>query len=196
MSKKDNILIIYYSKHGTTKKLADYIALGIEKNPIQAVVRTVPNIDSYKKKEVRNNHSYVSIEDIKKCSGIILGSPSYFGNMAAPLKHYIDQTTDIWVNGLLVDKPAAVFCSSSSMHGGQETTLISMMFPLIHHGAIMVGIPFFKTNLMNTKKGGTPYGASHVNDNKKENNINEIEKNLCIHLGKRVSDLAIKIKNK
>ena len=191
MNRKDNVLIIYYSKHGTTKKLAEYIAHGVEKNPVEAIIRTVPDIS--KRKNVNESHSYVSISDIKNCSGIILGSPSYFGNMAAPLKNYIDKTTNIWINGLLVNKPAAVFCSSSSMHGGQETTLISMMFPLIHHGAILVGIPFFKTHLMNTVKGGSPYGATHVNNNKKENSLNKIEKELCIDLGKRVSNLVLKL---
>ena len=192
MNEKDSVLIIYYSKHGTTRKLAEHVAIGIEQNPIQAVIRTVPDISSTNRKEIC--HNYVSKEDIKKCSGIILGSPSYFGNMAASLKHYIDQTTDIWVSGLLVDKPAAVFCSSSSMHGGQETTLVSMMFPLIHHGAIIVGIPFFQTDLMNAQKGGTPYGASHVNNNHKENSLDKVEENICITLGKRVSDLVLKMK--
>ena len=191
MYEKKNILIIYYSKHGTTKKLAEYIANGIEKNPVEAILRTVPNISNTKNENT--DYPFVSHEDVKKCSGIILGSPSYFGNMAAPLKHYIDQTSNIWINGSLVNKPAAVFCSSSSMHGGQETTLLSMMFPLLHHGAIILGIPFFKTNLMNTKNGGTPYGASHVNNNRKENSITDIEKDLCINLGKRVSDLVIKL---
>lgn len=195
MKEKRNVLIIYYSKHGTTRKLAEYISIGIEKNSVNAVIRTVPNINNKEKKyDKQLDHSIVSLEDVKKCSGIILGSPCYFGNMAAPLKHYIDQTTDIWINGLLVNKPAAVFCSSSSMHGGQETTLVSMMFPLLHHGAILVGVPFFKTHLMHTAKGGSPYGPTHVNDNQKENQINEIEKKICISLGKRVSDLVVKIK--
>jgi NAD(P)H dehydrogenase (quinone) len=185
------ILVIYYSKHGTTKKLANYIGNGIESSAIKAKIRTVPNV--FEKKRNNIDDPYASIDDLKNCSGIIIGSPSYFGNMAAPLKHYIDQTSNLWIKGSLVDKPVAFFCSSSSMHGGQETTLISMMFPFIHHGAIVVGLPFFKTNLINTKQGGSPYGATHVNNNKQENMISDIEKELCFALGKRVGMIAAKL---
>ena len=185
------ILIIYYSKHGTTKNLAKYISYGVESNSMEALIRTVPN--SFEKSKNVAEHKFASTEELSNCAGVILGSPSYFGNMAAPLKNYIDKTSNIWVNGNLLNKPAAVFCSSSSMHGGQETTLVSMMIPLIHHGAIIVGLPFYKTSLINTKGGGSPYGPTHVNMNRKGNKISDIEKELCISLGKRVSSIASKL---
>ena len=187
------ILIVYYSKHGTTKELAKYISYGVEQNNMESIIRTVPDIFNNTKKN--NEHKYASVNELSKCSGVVLGSPSYFGNMAAPLKNYIDKTSNIWINGDLLNKPAGFFSSSSSMHGGQETTLISMMLPFIHHGSIIVGLPFYKTNLINTKCGGSPYGPTHVNFNKKNNAISTIEKELCIKFGKRISKIAKKLSN-
>lgn len=162
-----NILVLYYSRDGATKAMAQQIARGIEsiKNA-EAILRTVPNISSICEKtadEIPASGSlYVSLDDLKHCDGLALGSPTHFGNMAAPLKYFIDNTTEAWFSGSLSDKPAAVFTSTGSMHGGQETTLLSMMLPLLHHGMILLGLPSSEDALRETNSGGTPYGASHV----------------------------------
>ena len=161
------ILVLYYSKNGRTAKLAEKIALGVEQAGGHALVRTVPSVtttinDKHEPAVPSEGAVYVTKKDISTCDGLALGSPTHFGNMAAPLKHFIDSLTDVWLKGSLVNKPACVFTSSSSMHGGQETTLISMMLPLLHHGMCIQGLPYSEPELHTTTSGGSPYGVSSV----------------------------------
>ena len=163
-----NILVLYYSRDGATKALAQHIAHGIESvTDSEAFLRTVPGISTVCEKTAddipESGSLYATLDDLKNCDGLALGSPTHFGNMAAPLKYFIDNTTEVWFNGALRNKPAAVFTSTGSMHGGQETTLLSMMLPLFHHGMMLLGIPSNEDALRETQTGGTPYGASHVN---------------------------------
>lgn len=161
-------LILYYSRHGSTKSLAMNIAKGVEKEGVEAVIRTVPPIAGYLSTQVavpEEGAPYVTEKDLFDCHALALGSPTRFGNMAAPLKHFIDDTSKAWLKGALIDKPACVFTSSSSMHGGQESTLLSMMLPLIHHGMILCGLPYSESALHETTSGGSPYGATHVASN-------------------------------
>jgi len=193
-----NILILYYSRDGATKAMAQQIARGIESiNDAEALLRTVPNISSVCEKtadEIPASGSlYVTLDDLKNCDGLALGSPTHFGNMAAPLKYFIDNTTEAWFSGSLSDKPAAVFTSTGSMHGGQETTLLSMMLPLLHHGMILLGIPSSEDALRETQSGGTPYGASHVAHI--QQSLSQDEKTLCFALGARLAKTALKLKN-
>ena len=186
-----NILIIYYSVNGSTKKMARLIARGVEMIPnINSVIRTVDNNNQ----SADNSDPIVEISDLKECSGLIIGSPTHFGNMAAPMKAFIDTTTAEWYNGVLCGKPAGVFTSTSSLHGGQESTLLSMMLPLLHHGMILSGVPYSNKTLNTTKTGGTPYGPSHVSFNGK-NDISEDEKEICMSFGERVAKLAKKLDN-
>lgn len=186
-----NILIVYYSKHGNTRKMAKLIARGVESNEnISAVIRAVDPLNE----EISALDPIVSQEDLQNCSGLIIGSPSYFGNMATPLKNFIDNTGTEWFSGTMVDKPGAVFTSSSSLHGGQETTLLTMMLPLLHHGMIVVGLPYTEKALLNTESGGTPYGASHWSGFESDRVIDKDEKSLCIALGKRVAKIANKVR--
>lgn len=196
MSRK--ILIIYYSVHGSTAKLADYIARGVGMvDNCQAIVRTVPrvssNCEATEKAIPDSGAPYATIADLQQCDGLILGSPTRFGNMSAALKYFIDSTASIWMNGELSGKPAAVFTSTTSMHGGQESTLLSMMLPLLHHGMILVGLPYSHPELTSTTAGGSPYGATHVcgADNVRE--INDTEAILAKALGKRVAEISTKI---
>lgn len=188
------ILILYYSRHGAVKKLAAFIAKGVEKGGGEAILRTVPPVSSVCESTEPTipdaGDPYVTIDDLKLCDGIILGSPTRFGNMAAPLKYFLDQTAAAWLSGELVDKPAGVFTSTSSMHGGQESTLLSMMLPLIHHGMIITGIPFKGSPLSSTTTGGTPYGASHVAGANNQNEISQDEKTCANILGERIASLA------
>jgi len=190
-------LVLYYSRYGQTKALANYIATGIESAKIEARIRTVPEVSTVittAEPAVPNTGDpYVTLEDLEGCCALALGSPTRFGNMAAPLKHFIDQTTKIWFSGGLVGKPATVFSSTSSMHGGQETTLLSMMLPLLHHGAIIVGTPYTESALTATKTGGTPYGVTHVAGVNNDNAISDDEKYLAIATGKRLGELAQKL---
>ncbi|SHE23174.1 NAD(P)H:quinone oxidoreductase [methanotrophic endosymbiont of Bathymodiolus puteoserpentis (Logatchev)] len=193
-----NILVLYYSRDGATKAMAQQIARGIESiNNAEAILRTVPNISSVCEKtadEIPTSGSlYVSLDDLKHCDGLALGSPTHFGNMAAPLKYFIDNTTEAWFSGSLSDKPAAVFTSTGSMHGGQETTLLSMMLPLLHHGMILLGLPSSEDALRETNSGGTPYGASHVAHI--QQSLSQDEKTLCFALGARLAKTALKLKN-
>ncbi len=193
-----NILILYYSRDGATKAMAQQIARGIESiNDAEALLRTVPNISSACEKtadEIPTSGSlYVTLDDLKNCDGLALGSPTHFGNMAAPLKYFIDNTTEAWFSGSLSDKPAAVFTSTGSMHGGQESTLLSMMLPLLHHGMILLGIPSSEDALRETQSGGTPYGASHVAHI--QQSLSQEEKTLCFALGARLAKTALKLKN-
>lgn len=191
-----NILILYYSQGGSTKAIAEKIAQGVEYASVEATLRTVPEISPNHEKtapEIPEKGSvYVTKEDIKTADGIILGSPTRFGNMAAPLKYFIDTTSDLWFQGSLINKPAAVFTSTSSLHGGQETTLLSMMLPLLHHGAVIVGIPYSETALQQTHTGGTPYGMSHFNGVNSDKNLSQDEVVLAKALGKRVAEIALK----
>jgi len=184
-----NILIIYYSQNGSTKKMARLIARGVEMiEGISSTIRTVPSDNGN-----NNEDALIEKSDLESCSGLIIGSPTHFGNMAAPMKIFIDSTTTEWFNGILTGKPAGVFTSTSSLHGGQEATLLSMMLPLIHHGMIITGVPYSEKKLTSTKSGGTPYGPSHVSFNE-NTEITEDEKEICINFGKRIARLALKIK--
>lgn len=189
-----NILVLYYSQGGSTKAMAEKIAQGVELGGLEAKLRTVPNVSTNCEKtesDIPDSGAiYVTKEDLVNCSGIIIGSPTRFGNMAAPLKYFIDTTSDLWFKGGLINKPAAVFTSTASIHGGQETTLLSMMLPLLHHGAIIVGIPYSEPSLQNTQTGGTPYGLSHYNGINSDKMLFEDEILLAKALGKRVAEIA------
>jgi NAD(P)H dehydrogenase (quinone) len=192
------ILIVYYSRDGSTANLARQIARGVEEiQGAHATLRTVPPVSPVTEQTApavpENGAPYVQPEDLAGCDGLILGSPTRFGNMAAPLKYFLDGTIDHWLTGTLAGKPAAVFTSTGSLHGGQETTLVSMMLPLLHHGMLIVGLPYTEPSLTTTRTGGTPYGASHVAMND-DNVLSEAEKELARALGRRVSAIADKLK--
>ncbi len=193
-----DILVLYYSRKGSTAEMATLIARGIEETPgAQARLRTVPPVSTVCEATANdipaNGPPYVSHDDLRECSGLILGSPTRFGNMAAPLKYFIDSTSDVWLSGALAGKPAAVFTSTSSLHGGQESTLLTMMVPLLHHGMLITGLPYSETDLMHTTSGGTPYGASHFAGDDNKRPLSEEEKRLCKALGKRVAGIAVKL---
>ncbi len=192
------ILVLYYSRYGATREMANLIARGIHStDKLEARVRTVPQVSTVTEQSEplvpTTGDPYVTLEDLKNSAGLALGSPTRFGNMASSLKHFLDGTSGVWLAGDLVGKPACVFTSSSSQHGGQESTLLSMMLPLLHHGALIVGIPFTEPTLTLTQSGGTPYGASHVAGPKSNLPISEEEKTLCLALGKRVATTALKL---
>lgn len=191
------ILVLYYSRTGFTEKMANLIARGVESIAgMTARIRTVPPVVSLEEWTEKPTPTlsiapYATPEDLKECSGLILGSPTRFGNMAAPMKHFIDQLASLWASNSLVGKPAGVFTSTGSLHGGQETTLISMMLPLFHLGYVLVGTPYSEPALIKTLTGGTPYGPSHtVGDSNHPLPISEDEKQLCMALGKRVAHIA------
>ena len=195
-----DILVLYYSRHGAVAEMANHIARGIEEiNGVQARLRTVPEVstvcEATEDTIPESGAPYVTLDDMKQCAGLALGSPTRFGNMAAPLKYFIDSTSSIWLTGTLAGKPASVFTSTSSMHGGQETTLISMMLPLLHHGMLISGVPYGETDLMHTTTGGTPYGTSHYAGADNKLAISEEEKRLCRIQGKRLAELALKLKS-
>ncbi len=192
----NDILVLYYSRKGSTAEMATLIARGIEETSgAQARLRTVPPISTVCEATAdsipADGPPYVSHDDLRDCSGLLLGSPTRFGNMAAPLKYFIDSTSDIWLSGALAGKPAAVFTSTSSLHGGQESTLLSMMIPLLHHGMLITGLPYSETDLMHTTSGGTPYGASHFAGDDNKRPLSDEEKRLCKALGKRVAGIAV-----
>lgn len=194
------VLVLYYSRYGAVAKLAQLIARGIESVPgIEARIRTVPAVttvvDATEPAVPESGAVYATLEDLKNCAGLALGSPTRFGNMAAALKYYLDGTAGLWMSGALVDKPACVFTSTASMHGGQETTLLSMMLPLLHQGMIMVGLPYTEPKLTSTVTGGTPYGVSHLAGPKSDNEISEDEKELCLALGKRIAMVTLALSN-
>ncbi|MGH1440238.1 MAG: NAD(P)H:quinone oxidoreductase [Cellvibrionaceae bacterium] len=192
---KPYILVLYYSTHGATKAMAQHIANGIEQTGIEARVRTVPAISA--KPEVsapeipEEGAIYCSQEDLKHCSGLALGSPTRFGNMAAAMKYFWDGTSSHWLNGDLIDKPAGVFTSTGSLHGGQESTLLTMMLPLLHHGMLIVGLPYSNEELMQTETGGTPYGPSHLAGANAKKSLSKDETQLCKVLGKRIASTAL-----
>lgn len=195
LSNMTEILVLYYSRHGNVAEMANLVARGVAsvKNCI-ATVRTVPPVstttESVDNEVPGKGPPFVSPEDLSRCNGMILGSPARFGNMAAPLKYYLDSTSDLWLSGTMINKPAGVFTSSATIHGGQESTLLSMMLPLLHHGMIIVGLPYSEPALNQTSSGGTPYGASHVCGADNKIPITEDEKELCMALGKRVAMIA------
>jgi NAD(P)H dehydrogenase (quinone) len=194
-----DILVLYYSRHGSVGQMAQLIARGIEEiSGVQARIRTVPPVsavcEAVEDSIPSSGPPYVTLDDLQECAGIALGSPTRFGNMAAPLKYFLDGTSSLWLSGTLIGKPATVFTSTSSLHGGQETTLLSMMMPLLHHGAMILGIPYSETELMHTQSGGTPYGASHYAGADNKNPITDDEKALCKALGRRLAETALKLK--
>ena len=194
-----NILIVYHSRLGSVQKMARLIARGVESvDGCNAVLRTVAELATVDSRQNRSDadasiasDSVVDISDVENCAALILGSPTRFGNMSAPMKYFIDGTSKIWMSGGLVGKPAAVFTSTSSMHGGQESTLLSMLNPLLHHGMLICGLPYTESALHKTTSGGTPYGASHVAGPSNALAISEHEKTLCLALGKRVATTAL-----
>ena len=192
------ILILYYSRDGSTAQIARHISRGVEESKVATVkLRTVPPVSADCEQTAaavpENGAPYATLADLENCGGLIMGSPTRFGNMAAPLKYFIDQSTAQWLNGSLSGKPAAVFTSSASLHGGQETTLWSMMMPLLHHGMLIVGIPYSEPMLNQTRSGGTPYGASHFCPSPTQD-LSDAEKMLSKALGHRVAVIANKLK--
>lgn len=192
------ILVLYYSHHGATRELARHIARGIEQvQGVCARLRTVPKVSTVCEATDSNvpdaGAPYVETIDLEQCIGLALGSPTRFGNMAAPLKYFLDSTSGLWLKGALAGKPAAVFTSTTTMHGGQESTLLSMMLPLLHHGMMIVGIPYTETALSETREGGTPYGASHVSGITGNTVPSAHEKSLAIALGRRLAETAKKL---
>jgi len=189
------ILILYYSRHGAVQGMAQQFARGVESVPgMQARLRSVPPVapafDAEAERIPASGAPYATAEDLRACAGLALGSPTRFGNMAAPLKHFLDTTGALWISGALVGKPAAVFTSTSTQHGGQESTLLSMMLPLLHHGMLILGVPYTEATLNRTMSGGTPYGASHVAGLNNDNPLTADEKELCQALGKRLATVA------
>ncbi len=196
MSKE--ILVLYYSPGGTTAEMANVIAHGVESIPgMQARIRTVPSVspDTEQSKPAIPDQGplYANTDDLIACDGLILGCPTHYGNMPAAMKYFIDNTSALWMSGKLAGKPAAVFSASTSMHGGQESTLLTMMLPLLHHGMLIVGLPYTETALFETKTGGTPYGATRLTDDVERFPLSTDEKKLCLALGARVASTAKKL---
>lgn len=193
-----DILVLYYSRYGSVKQMAQHIARGIESvAEMTARIRTVPHVSpttaSIDPAVPESGAPYATLDDLKECDGLALGSPTRFGNMAAPLKYFIDGTSSLWLSGNLVNKPATVFSSTSSLHGGQETTLLSMMLPLFHLGFIVVGIPYTEADLNHTKSGGTPYGATHHAGAEGKNMLTDEEQRLCFAQGKRLAEITSRL---
>ncbi len=189
------VLVLYYSRHGSTAEMAKIIARGAESiDGVEALLRTVPEIsqtcETIDAKVPESGAPYVSLEELKTSHALALGSPGRFGNMAAPLKYFLETTSSQWLSGSLVGKPAGVFTATSSLHGGQESTLLSMMLPLLHHGMLISGLPYTESELLTTSTGGTPYGASHVSGEKSNLPLSSEEKALCMALGKRLAKLS------
>ena len=192
------ILVLYYSQTGAVRQMAQFVARGIEIVPgMAARLRTVPKVSTVTEATEPavpdSGAPYVEYADLEQCAGLALGSPTRFGNMAAPLKYFIDGSGGLWLKGAMSGKPAAVFTSTASMHGGQESTLLSMMLPLLHHGMLMVGLPYSEPELMSTRSGGTPYGASHLAGANADLAVSEDERRLCIALGTRLAEVAQKL---
>ena len=191
------ILVLFYSRYGSVARMAQQIALGIEAIAgCEAVIRCVPEVSPRHEQSIAavpaDGPPYATLEDLRQCDGLIIGSPSYFGNMAAALKYFLDQSSQLWLSGSLIGKPAGVFTSTSSQHGGQESVLISMMIPLLHHGMLISGIPYSEPALQQTRSGGTPYGASHVAGSDGQS-LTDHESAVCNTLGKQIAALAIKL---
>ncbi len=194
------VLVLYYSTHGATAEMAKQIARGVEENSnMEAMLRTVPAV-SAKTEAVEDSipaqgAPYVTLDELKNCSALALGSPTRYGNMSSAMKYFLDGTSSLWISGALIGKPAGVFTSSSSLHGGQESTLLSMMLPLMHHGMLITGLPYSESALITTKSGGTPYGPSHVAGKESNLPLTDEEKQLCRALGKRLADTADKLQS-
>lgn len=190
------VLVLYYSRNGSTAELARHVARGVESVAgARARVRTVPAVapvtQAAEPAVPESGAPYATHEDLRECDGMVMGSPTRFGNMAAPLKYFLDGTASLWLNGALDRKPAGVFTSTSSMHGGQESTLLAMMLPLLHHGMVIVGLPFTAEAMNRTRTGGTPYGASHLAARKTETPLSDDERELAQLLGRRVAEAAV-----
>jgi len=186
-----DILVLYYSRHGHVREMAHLVARGVLGVPgCSARLRTVPALNAAPGALPDTGDAYADKRDLRECAGLALGSPTRFGNMAAPLQAFVESTSDLWLSGALIDKPAAVFTATGSLHGGQESTLLTMMLPLLHHGMLLVGLPYSEAALMNTTTGGTPYGASHVAGAQNERAISADERALCLALGKRIATVA------
>jgi NAD(P)H dehydrogenase (quinone) len=188
-----DILVLYYSRHGATATMARHIARGIEEVAgMQARLRSVAPVSTVCEASAdsipESGAPYASADDLRECAGLALGSPTRFGNMAAPMKYFIDSTSSLWLGAELAGKPASVFTSTSSMHGGQETTLVSMMLPLLHHGMLILGLPYSETDLLHTDAGGTPYGASHLAGTDSKKPLTDTELRLCRAQGRRLAD--------
>jgi len=198
MVTSNEILILFYSQYGATRQMAQLIARGVEQvGGARARLRTVPKIsavcETTEPDIPESGAPYVELRDLEECIGLALGSPTRFGNMASAMKYFWDGTGQLWMKHALVGKPAALFTSTGTMHGGQESTLLSMMLPLLHHGMIMVGLPYSESELSSTQSGGTPYGASHVAGLTNDLPISEAEKKLCMALGRRLAETALKL---
>jgi NAD(P)H dehydrogenase (quinone) len=192
------ILVLYYSLHGNTREMARQIARGVESVAgIEARLRTVPKVstvcEAVEDDIPASGDIYCSADDLRHCSGLALGSPTRFGNMAAPMKYFWDGTAALWIGGHLVDKPATVFTSTSTQHGGQESTLLTMMLPLLHHGMVIAGIPYTEAALHHTQTGGTPYGSSHTAGGKNDQSLSPDENHLCFAQGRRLAELALRL---
>ena len=192
------VLVLYYSQHGATRKMAELIARGVEQSSkLEARLRIVPTVspdtEASNPSVPENGPVYCTEDDLRDCAGLALGSPTRFGNMAAALKHFLDGTGALWLSGSLINKPFVTFTSTASMHGGQETTLLTMAIPMLHHGMIYCGIPYSEAALTATSTGGTPYGASHLAGSDSLNEISNDERDLCVALGKRLSTLTLKL---
>lgn len=193
-----DILILYYSRYGNVAEMAKHVGRGVESvKSCNAVIRTVPVVstvcEAVADEVPASGPPFVSKDDLTRCAGLALGSPTRFGNMAAPLKYFLDGTGDIWLSGSMVGKPAAVFTSCGSLHGGQESTLLSMMLPLLHHGMIIMGVPYTEPALSATQSGGTPYGASHVAGMESDQELTRDEKKICMTMGARLAELSMKL---
>ena len=198
MNQNLTILVLYYSRHGATRKLAELIAQGIDSVPgAEARLRTVPAISTVAEATEPDipvhGAPYVDLEDLADCAGLALGSPTRFGNMASAMKYFLDGTATDWVNGTLSGKPAVVFTSTGSLHGGQEATLLSMMIPLLHHGMLVMGLPYTHPELMNTASGGSPYGATHWAGVDGKRALTEDERSLSVGRGRRLAEAAVKL---
>ncbi len=188
------ILVLYYSRHGHVRGMAEHIARGVMLVPgASPVLRTVPPWGAAADAVPEDGAPFVTKDDLRHCDALALGSPTRFGNMAAAMKAFWDSTSDLWVSGALVDKPAALFTSTASLHGGQESTLLTMMMPLLHHGMLIVGLPYSEPALTATTTGGTPYGASHVAGPNDDRPLSEHERELCVALGKRLARIALRL---
>jgi len=191
------ILVLYYSRHGAVREMAQLVARGIDETGATARLRTVPPVAAVTETAAppvpSSGAPYVELADLVECAGLALGSPTRFGNMAAPLKAFWDSTSELWLKGTLSGRPACVFTSTSTLHGGQETTLLSMMLPLLHHGMLIVGLPYTEPELALTASGGTPYGASHVAGMANDRALTDHEKKLCIAQGRRLARVTMKL---
>jgi NAD(P)H dehydrogenase (quinone) len=193
-----DILVLYYSRTGAVRQMAQLVARGVDAVAgTRALLRTVPPVstvcEAVEPDVPQQGAPYAELADLQRCAGLALGSPTRFGNMAAPLKYFVDSTSSLWLSCALAGKPAAVFTSTATLHGGQESTLLSMMLPLFHHGMLMLGLPYTETPLSSTQSGGTPYGASHVSGNAAARPLSLEEQRLCVALGRRLADVALKL---